>query len=395
MSERPQVLVELGQELDRVAPRAIRSPRRRAASGLLIALALGVTVAVAAVALIIPRHPPSRSPTTAGTAGSRLPRSFAAFRRARTGADLLTGSAFDAIADLPGFAIEPGLSRLVLAKPGELIWLVPGPVQPASAPAGPVGRPRVASGVPSDTGGRAVLCMVIQIQVESRTDIQGVCAPAALAAGNGLSLNTSPTTAVAPRTSNNPDGFVAVLPDGSRAIEAVRVAGASVGVIPNADGVIQTGFQPRYLSFRGADGKRHTLSPLQSQPGLTFEGSSTPPIGNLAGQLTLEPSARAGGPSGVARIYKSPHLDLISFDLFRLPLLSSPGVYAAWLDSPPDKSKLLAIIHSGQTREGELTTYCALPSHPARFRELLITTERTLSPREPGRPVLTSTFALP
>lgn len=406
MSERPQVLVELGEELDRVAPRAIGAPRRRAVNGLPIALppviAVAVTLAVAAIALVIPRHPTSRTPATTGSMPPQLLRSFAAFRRARTAADLLTGSAFAASGDFQGYALEPELSRLVLAKPGELVWLVPGPVQPA--PTAPPG--------PSDTGRRAVLCMVIQNQIRSQgthtrsqTNVEGECAPAAQAARNGLSAPVLP----GPGATGPPgpdhvvavpnEVTVAVLPDGSHAIEAALDRGVSVRLTPNDDGVIQTSFQPfqlRYVSFRGADGKRHTLS-YHDQAGLGFQGFFTPPDGPLVDQLTLHATARGTGPIGTARIYKTPrsHLNIIWIDLSHMPVLRTPDVYAAWLYSPPHKSKLLAIIHSGQTRGGELTTYSGLPSHPARFRELLITTERTLSPHKPGPPVLISAWRVP
>jgi hypothetical protein len=122
--------VELGRELDRVAPRAIGAPRRSLVSGVLTALAATAAVAVAAIALLIPGHRPSGSATITGSAQSQLLRSFAALRRPRTPTDLLTGSAFAAIADLgPGFAIEPQLSKLVLRKPAGLVWVVPGPAQ--------------------------------------------------------------------------------------------------------------------------------------------------------------------------------------------------------------------------------------------------------------------------
>jgi hypothetical protein len=164
-------------------------------------------------------------------------------------------------------------------------------------------------------------------------------------------------------------------------------------VTPNADGAIQTRFRADCLSFRGADGKRHTQTPGAGR-GLDFGGWSTPPLGKRVGQLKLRAPGAAAGPSGTARLYRLGRLNLIWFDLSPMPLLASPGVYAAWLHSPTDGNKL-AIIHSGQTRGAELTIYSALPSHPTRFRELLITTERSDRPRKPSRTVLAGAFETP
>jgi hypothetical protein len=181
------------------------------------------------------------------------------------------------------------------------------------------------------------------------------------------------------------------VPDGSREITAVGFDRRSVSVTPNADGVIQANVYG-YVTFRDAQGKRHT----KTVGTMGFEGWSTPPLGHPVGEIKLQAAGRTPGPTGTARIYKSGRLNLLWLDLFNLPQLTPPRVYAVWLTAPPTgATKLLAIIRSGQTRRDELTTYCGLPYRPSRFRELLITSTSAPQSGQPGPAALSARITIP
>ena len=159
MSDRPDVLIALGHELDRAAQRTLSRPQRSNGGVAVIAAGLLSVLIVTLVVLVIPARlagPSGEAGRVQGGADS----GFVALRRARVQADLLTAAAFAPLDNLgSGEAFEADQSRRAFALGSELARLVPSPVQ---------------------------LCLVTQAMIYGRAYVNGDGAPKRWAVQHGL-----------------------------------------------------------------------------------------------------------------------------------------------------------------------------------------------------------------
>ena len=71
-----------------------------------------------------------------------------------------------------------------------------------------------------------------------------------------------------------------------------------------------------------------------------------------------------------------------------LPPNTKHNAYAVWVYNARNDAVLLGFVNPGVGKNGRLETTGPLPANPAHFRQLLITTETTVEPKQPGQVIL-------
>jgi hypothetical protein len=125
---------------------------------------------------------------------------------------------------------------------------------------------------------------------------------------------------------------------------------------------------------------------------------TTPPTqprvpGTIIARINLtapRPSSRA---NGIASISTKKHAHYVRITGSGVPASRPHSAYAVWLYNSPTDSKLLGFINPGP-RGGQLTTAGVLPSNAAHYHRLLIASQDSPKPKQPGLIVLAGPFHL-
>jgi hypothetical protein len=164
-----------------------------------------------------------------------------------------------------------------------------------------------------------------------------------------------------------------------------------------------------FFVLRGGHSKNHPSSTATSAAAPAASGSSTPttassptsstPTTSTSGtsasvvaQINLTPpsSAKKSKIAGIAEVLNEGSSDGVAIVAQNVPpnKTKPPDAYAVWLYNSAKDAKLLGFVNPSVGKTGRLSTAGALPSNASHYKQLIITLEKTASPKQPGSVVL-------
>lgn len=102
----------------------------------------------------------------------------------------------------------------------------------------------------------------------------------------------------------------------------------------------------------------------------------------LLAQIPLAPPGGGNSPEGIAGIFRRANQVQLVVGARKV----RPGVYALWLYNSPSSSKLLGFVPTPVGRDGQFRTAGPLPGDAGRYKQVIVTSERPTSQRQPTRP---------
>ena len=129
-------------------------------------------------------------------------------------------------------------------------------------------------------------------------------------------------------------------------------------------------------------------SPTGSTPTTSTSGTSA----SVVAQINLSPpsSAKQSKIAGIAEVLNEGSGDGVAIVAQNVPpnKTKPPDAYAVWLYNSAKDAKLLGFVNPSVGKSGRLSTAGGLPSNAKHYKELIVTLERTASPKQPGSIVL-------
>lgn len=145
--------------------------------------------------------------------------------------------------------------------------------------------------------------------------------------------------------------------------------------------------------------KRTPCSPTTANSSAGYRYGAFAPISSnsrspiqLVAQLFLAPPSGARRPTAIGRVVEQRGRFGITILGFGLHPNTSSNAYAVWLTNGQQGDMLLGLVNPAVTTNGQLKTAELLPKDPFRYHQVLITLERSTTPRIPGPVVITGSF---
>jgi Sigma-70, region 4 len=141
------------------------------------------------------------------------------------------------------------------------------------------------------------------------------------------------------------------------------------------------------LLLTGGKSEHKAQTTRAARPATTSKSSSA---ARIVAQINMKPPSGGNSPVGVAEVLSAQGQFGVAIAAQGLAANTKrpPTAYAVWLYNSPADSKILGFVNPAVGKNGQLKTAGGLPSNASHYQKLLVTLERTSTPKTPGQIVL-------